>query len=431
MPLSWNECPGHAPSPTATNNNTTTADAPPLWCSHCVQRALAQSRQRYLTAYERHQQACHTYHQESPLILPTHRTLVQLPQIVHTTLQLRERLEILRQQSSTLALQVAQSSMDIDTRRRRLEQDTTHVTRTALERWRHSHMESLHACHAEWMQRVQSLRYHWALLAFELHQLHVVPTTNHDTRSSSSIRQARGIGKIAGLPLPHAGPTLYSVLPTRELESALRLVASLTKLVAQCLGIRLPHPIVSSSSATNNNNGGDLAVEHDLMPRSCEASEYVWTTFSPWENTTTAAAVEGTLKETDVSSSQTWTSWLLDKAAHGMKPSKSPPSAGSPPSTTTASTRSHVPPSMDPAIVQQRIQACTYAIFTEDTSPHSSRYVLTTSQPEAWTIALQLLQNNIVALCVRAGVSVSTLWPAEAVLLNLQALRVHCAEQVE
>jgi hypothetical protein len=40
------------------------------------------------------------------------------------------------------------------------------------------------------------------------------------------------------------------------------------------------------------------------------------------------------------------------------------------------------------------------------------------------------LQNNIVALCIRAGVPVTALWPAEAVLLNLHALQVYCREQL-
>jgi len=63
-------------------------------------------------------------------------------------------------------------------------------------------------------------------------------------------RQARGIGKIGGLPLPHAGPELYGVLPPKELQSALRLVASLTSTAAQCLGILLPHPILLRPSCS-------------------------------------------------------------------------------------------------------------------------------------------------------------------------------------
>jgi len=52
------------------------------------------------------------------------------------------------------------------------------------------------------------------------------------------------------------------------------------------------------------------------------------------------------------------------------------------------------------------------------------------SNDDEFAIALQLLQNNIVALCIRAGVPVTALWPAEAVLLNLHALQVHCRGQL-
>jgi hypothetical protein len=46
-----------------------------------------------------------------------------------------------------------------------------------------------------------------------------------------------------------------------------------------------------------------------------------------------------------------------------------------------------------------------------------------------FAIALQLLQNNVIVLCIRAGVPVAKLWPAEAMLLNLHALDAYCEEQ--
>eukprot|EP00555_Chaetoceros_dichaeta_P000054 CAMPEP_0198276502 /NCGR_PEP_ID=MMETSP1447-20131203/65345_1 /TAXON_ID=420782 /ORGANISM="Chaetoceros dichaeta, Strain CCMP1751" /LENGTH=751 /DNA_ID=CAMNT_0043971457 /DNA_START=35 /DNA_END=2291 /DNA_ORIENTATION=- len=52
-----------------------------------------------------------------------------------------------------------------------------------------------------------------------------------------------GIGKIGGLPLPHRG-ALYNYLRSDVLTSSLRLVASLTQLLARCLGILLPRPIL-------------------------------------------------------------------------------------------------------------------------------------------------------------------------------------------
>jgi hypothetical protein len=92
----------------------------------------------------------------------------------------------------------------------------------------------------EAQSQVRHLRWHWALQAFAMHRLDVeeptvaasstdnaskktttnpatgkgatATTTSSATLSSSSNnksrKQARGIGKIGGLPLPHAGPEL-------------------------------------------------------------------------------------------------------------------------------------------------------------------------------------------------------------------------------
>jgi hypothetical protein len=92
----------------------------------------------------------------------------------------------------------------------------------------------------EAQSQVRRLRWHWALQAFAMHRLDVeeptvaasstdnaskktttnpatgkgatATTTSSATLSSSSNnksrKQARGIGKIGGLPLPHAGPEL-------------------------------------------------------------------------------------------------------------------------------------------------------------------------------------------------------------------------------
>ena len=50
---------------------------------------------------------------------------------------------------------------------------------------------------------------------------------------------------------------------------------------------------------------------------------------------------------------------------------------------------------------------------------------------EHFTIGLQLLQNDSVALCFHAGLDVSQLWPAESVLLNLHSLWRHCQQMAE
>ena len=86
---------------------------------------------------------------------------------------------------------------------------------------------------------------------------------------------------------------------------------------------------------------------------------------------------------------------------------------------------------MDTSHVTQRLHHATAAVVAEDQSASSSKFTLSTEDMnhEDFAVALQLLQNNVIVLCIRAGVPVSKLWPAEAMLLNLQALDVFCEEQ--
>jgi len=50
---------------------------------------------------------------------------------------------------------------------------------------------------------------------------------------------------------------------------------------------------------------------------------------------------------------------------------------------------------------------------------------------EKFATGMQLLQNDVVALCFRAGVDVAALWPAESVLLNLYSLWYQCKRMTE
>jgi hypothetical protein len=113
---------------------------------------------------------------------------------------------------------------------------------------------------------------------------------------------------------------------------------------------------------------------------------------------------------------------------------------------------------MSQETIQQRIRHASAAVIRESITTHSSRgartqqssssnsttntkhaitsyelHVETSAslQTEEFNIGLQLLQNDIVALCINAGVPVSSLWPAEALLLNLNALRLFCLEEVQ
>jgi hypothetical protein len=91
-----------------------------------------------------------------------------------------------------------------------------------------------------------------------------------------------------------------------------------------------------------------------------------------------------------------------------------------------------IPPSLDSNAVEKRLLHATSAVLAEDDSPSTSLFALSHNlvNEEEFAIGLQLLQNDIVALCIRAGVPVGRLWPAEAVLLNLHSLWIYCGDQV-
>ena len=85
---------------------------------------------------------------------------------------------------------------------------------------------------------------------------------------------------------------------------------------------------------------------------------------------------------------------------------------------------------MDPAHVEQRVRHAVSTVIAEDQSK-TTLYVLSAEKmnQDEFAIALQLLQNDIIALAIRAGVPVDKLWPGEAILLNLRALQLYCEEQ--
>jgi hypothetical protein len=100
----------------------------------------------------------------------------------------------------------------------------------------------------------------------------------------------------------------------------------------------------------------------------------------------------------------------------------------------------------DPATVRRRVDNSRAAAIAEDWgSETSSWYRLSVgggdsaaaaaaaeeeARQDEFVSALQLLQDDLIALCIRSGVPVDRLWPAEALLLNLDELHRHCREQV-
>jgi len=311
------------------------------------------------------------------------------------------------------------------------------------------------------------------------------------TATSSSSRQRRrrrrrpsGIGKIGGLPLPHKGPELFGVLPPLELQSALRLVASATHVAARCLGILLPHPILLSSEEPGRQQP-HYKDDDDI------AADIVRVDFDAGINFSTAGGTVSSHRDASSSadnypimsgSTTSLATMILGQstaslfsrataAAFGgggggasrssvpeqQQPSPTPPrrtvaaSSASVSSSAAAPARRNkiVPPSTDAVAVRQRVRHARAAILCEDAS-RRTRYALTSlvvdsatkgrdsaggggggnnDGEENFAIALQLLQNDVVGLCIRAGVPVDALWPAEALLLNLQALSNYCQEQ--
>ena len=78
---------------------------------------------------------------------------------------------------------------------------------------------------------------------------------------------------------------------------------------------------------------------------------------------------------------------------------------------------------------QQLIPLSTSAVLRESRDRSSQPYALVFANNDEFTTAWQFLQNNTIALSIRAGVPVGKLFPGEAVLLNLHALQEYCQEQ--
>lgn len=407
-------------------------------------------------------------------------------------------------------------------------------------------------------KEIQTLRFQFACQVFNMHRLDVgeqYSTTTEDGGETAASRKvgnnegATGVGKILGLPLPHAGPVLYGVIPSAVLASSLRLVASLTQLVARCLGVILPHPIlvcfkecykcgsmydfgcdvvdVSSNnyerecddddsdddeylgggagiedtdnrenwcSACLNNNEGmpkDVQSTFTTRPDPNLSLEYNTRRSSILAIMGTSARKVATLTTTAISMTSSVTSRAIThmqqstSTSTGTANSKDSHQIHQPSKLNTSSSMnvinndtplygiSYESVSMSPSSISRRIQHASFAYIRESHDASATEYVLNPPRygddsstaadsssddsnivflggntntmtkkifttrdefheaEERFAIGLQLLQNDIVALCFRAGVDVSQLWPAESVLLNLHSLWRHCQQMAE
>ncbi len=303
-----------------------------------------------------------------------------------------------------------------------------------------------------------------------------------DTRFQKLVRQRipSGIGKIGGLPLPHRGPSVYNkLLPTNVLTSSIRLIASLTNLLARCLSIELPHPIVLCPMPNMNVNRMKMRDEFVwLKDQTADIVESVGRTSTKDEDKGLTLMkhldrldnnedtddcdtigeedvletsghgdrkdlAHGSLHKTSLGVSTSSlrslvgsSSNLLSRAFDKMKGHNNHHNIQESGESVTSSTP-QIP--MDQDSVSLRQNHATYAIVYESNSrrngsvvkyelkPPSSSIDLEVQrqQEEHFNIGLQLLQNDIIALCIQAGVPVQMLWPAEAPLLNLNSLRLY------
>jgi Vacuolar sorting 38 and autophagy-related subunit 14 len=406
-----------------------------VYCPSCVRRALHDAQERHAVAkqiwWNARQQCTEYFRNRPPHDDAAHRWM----EYQHRQQALRMELDQLRQQCSKVAMeaytlhakiverqeQQQRSPEPLATVRRQIlsqiqrnlcgyytaaphDQDPTIVSESPANEIPPPSGGALIDAIQEAKQYNRTLRFHWAIQAFEMLRLHVEEedlfnaaekTLNHP--ASDPRQSVSGIGKISGLPLPHAGPELYGVLPREELQSALRLVAQLTHLVARCLGIVLPHPILLQplshpSTAESNPPVRTFILEKALLEEMDIA------------NLARATNAPNTLS--------------LERRGDGLYPT----STDSISSSTALSTLAQ---SMDPARVEQRIQHAVAPIVAEDVR-RTTWYSLSTDPG----VGLALLQNDILALCLRAGVPIPQLYPGEAILLNLYALKVYCREQV-
>jgi len=573
-------------------NAASTQRHPPatkLTCQYCTSQRLASIIDRYNTSIKVHASAraeCHRRLSDTQRIRRSSSNdededndeTVILPdpnQINERVSQLKHTLNELRSQSNELAVHLTAKTIENDDREAGM---VTHSARVQLARER---LDQMRACLLDdnvagvedstkeegkegttpprggglrdalisGTKEIQTLRFQFACQVFNMHRLDVgeqYSTTTEDGGETAATTKvgnnegATGVGKILGLPLPHAGPVLYGVIPAVVLASSLRLVASLTQLVARCLGVILPHPIlvcfkecykcgsmydfgcdvvdVSSNYESGCDNddsdddeylggGGGGIEDTDHRENWCSAclnniegmSKDVPSTptrpgpsLSQENNTRrssilaimgTSARKVATLTTTAISLTSSVTSRAITHMQQSTSTStgtaNSKNDCHQSKSNTSSSMnvinndiplyrKSYESVSMSPSSISRRIQHASFAYIRESHDISATEYILNPPRygddsstvadssnddsnivvlggntntmtkftnrdefheaEERFAIGLQLLQNDIVALCFRAGVDVSQLWPAESVLLNLHSLWRHCQQ---
>mmetsp|Transcript_19481 Transcript_19481/g.22391 ORF Transcript_19481/g.22391 Transcript_19481/m.22391 type:complete len:514 (-) Transcript_19481:47-1588(-) len=466
------------------NNEEEISGDSTLRCSVCVQHFLRPYIRRHKRALEDHA-AAKKYCTEQLIQIPKNR----IPELEAKSQGLRELIKKLRQECADMAVKVAQTVLENDSIREATMMDqSAERRRHDLQRLECSLLEgSMMQAIGNATSQVRFLRFQWAQKVLAMYRLDIDPDdiklTGLQKRRQESQpgqqlqRRARGISKISGLPLPNAGHELYGVLPPQELQSALRLVATVTSTVARCLGIVLPHRILLT---LNNSSAGDIidqVTEEDLqqqrrhfrvaggiVDRKSKDESSVDVQYKNRHNSifhsidvcgnsnggygistgSNNQVKGGSYSTTSLLSLMDRSYWtnkaknvkdvIVGKSNEKIKNSRS--SSNNKNREISDSTTDTFSPT-DATIIAQRLNHATAAVLTDvDTTNgtmnnNSSEFALSSKNmnQDDFAIALQLLQNDVIVLCIRAGVKVSKLWPAEAMLLNLYELDNFCQQQ--
>ena len=341
-----------------------------------------------------------------------------------------------------------------------------------------------------------------ACQVFDMHRLDVGPHPPPEQRRHEG---ASGVGKIGGLPLPHAGPILYGVVPPGVLAEGLRQVASLTQLVARCLGVVLPHPVLvcfreCRACGAVRDFGADVvdAVDErddeegrigsperadELCPacRQKRGEEHKAFPTRPEQTKESSASFPAssrqrrpTLLSFVGSSARKAIEITTSATSRAITNMQQTASAASQDTAVPSRVQKHAragtergAASLDvsltsPERIAQRVERASFACLRENDEAAAAEYAL---RPPRWreeegtverardggdgaesanasrdefraaeerfAVGMQLLQNDVAALCFRAGADPADLWPAESVLLNLDALRAYCRKEAE
>jgi hypothetical protein len=389
-------CPCHGDSPHSGKRDL---------CPICVGKALQNLRQLREAALELR----NSTREECSQCLE--QTTLRLPELAHERNLLRERLDKMNQECVSLAVKVARQQLLIEERRAQKQDRNFLREKDLLERLNRSLFSpeegAMHRERISSMNSIRRIRFAWALQAFKMFPVDVSPETKRPTQRQVHVR---GIGKIGGLPLPHA-PELYGPLPRRELHSALRLVASLTLTLARCLNVALPHPILLEPNCSQEylvesvslvDNSGEK-FQHDILFKDNSVDPI------------NRMGLNTTLSVRSLFDSESW------------GPMKSIFQRTTQPATITESTV--IPKDKDCTDISERLLYAKTAVLAE-TPSLKEKFPLQKEQDENFSNGLQLLQNDVVVLCNQVEVPVSELWPAGSLLLNLHALFRHCLCQV-